>query len=1263
MGFLLRWSRRGLVLVGLPLGFVVVGVLLFEASGGLERLARGELVRLFASEPELTVELRGVTVDWLTPAIHLEGLHLHGAGGEVLLEEARCVFDLSHGGGKTGRLVALDIERGRVVLSQAFTEATTRALGRAQELYGGAPEVPDQKPSFEAPERGLPICSLTDIEVALQLPTGERVELGAGNARLEDEGESGLSLAGTIALATEGRTSQPLFFRSTLAPGGQLRILAATRNLRLKSRGSNLRSLLPPALQQVDLDLSASVDFEGVMATDGSTPPRTNARVRLENGYLRPGPGLPALEELEVDGSVSWSPEEGPLSAAALWRAAAGDGRFTARLVGEALSGAVRLPRGGQLELSLVGPGMTLDERRLAALGLPADGPVRSNWRAFDFTGRADVALGLRLDLTRESDPLRGLDVCLDASSAGQSSFRYNGFEAPGIGREGIPLACDQVMGRAVLGLRGAQTRPMILGIVDVRGSHGSGGFRSSGTIVSADPTTLTPKYQMPDLDLSIEVAHRALDDELAKALDGMPGTNWIWSTFQPKGGFCGASVKLRARPELEGLTALLDIHAADTDLRWSGLPVGLHVDDFDLGLRWSARMGVGPRGWPWRAAGGRFHARGTSASVEGLEVTGVVRSMSDSGPAEITGIESMHFVRVTAPGLALRGRDWDELVAALPELAEVGAELGAKGRVDLSWVDGSVAPGGGREMSMEVTPTLVELLPSGFPMVTSDLTGRLTMSGRKARATPSSLEEPAVLPPPTGAYRGTFAGLWANDMRVAANLELPLDPDLTGVLHFTAGGLDPSNASLLGALSSQSRAGDDGAALTAEGLDLDGRVDLGGSLKLGAGKTETRPDLEVFLRDNTFRTDGLELRDLFGVLTISDGALIGPFVEATLSGTPVELRDARFAFDPARRDGATFFSTKVSAKGLPFDRPHLAAFLEPETLDGLFEQFDWRGNLDLDELYLGLNREPDGRLSVKLSGQLVPQDMHLVFGAPIEVTRAEVELAEFVLEGGRARAWGQVNGLSGALGGRSIHSGELLFSYVDQRLTIQGLDGDFAGGNLSSLGGGSATALAVDLAPPYHFSLGVELKGVDAGALFAGAFGGSGENQGKIDAAARFEATPDDILAASGAGWVRIREARLWSIPVFRELFTQLGFDATGVFDSMRTNFAIQDGAFELRDMTAHSPLLKLVGAGRLDMNGDLGADFEVRYGLIDKLGPLRFFVYWFQNSLLRVEVRGDLHRPLVLLRNSFFDIFKRNKQKRPRLPLPYAAPLPPRF
>ena len=55
----------------------------------------------------------------------------------------------------------------------------------------------------------------------------------------------------------------------------------------------------------------------------------------------------------------------------------------------------------------------------------------------------------------------------------------------------------------------------------------------------------------------------------------------------------------------------------------------------------------------------------------------------------------------------------------------------------------------------------------------------------------------------------------------------------------------------------------------------------------------------------------------------------------------------------------------------------------------------------------------------------------------------------------------------------------------------------------------------------------------------------------------------------------------------------------------------------------------MDLVGKGWQDLDGELSYDLEVRYELLDKLGPVGRFLYWLNNSLMRVAVRGDFDRP----------------------------------
>ena len=143
----------------------------------------------------------------------------------------------------------------------------------------------------------------------------------------------------------------------------------------------------------------------------------------------------------------------------------------------------------------------------------------------------------------------------------------------------------------------------------------------------------------------------------------------------------------------------------------------------------------------------------------------------------------------------------------------------------------------------------------------------------------------------------------------------------------------------------------------------------------------------------------------------------------------------------------------------------------------------------------------------------------------------------------------------------------------------------------------------------------------------------------------------------------LRLTEGRLWSIPTMRELFSQLGFPNTAVFDRMRARFELRDGVIDTSYVQVKSALLNLVGKGHLDLDGALDYELEVRYSLLDKLGIFNRLLYWLNNSLWRVVIHGSFARPFVSIRNPFLEIFQRKKELPRSIPLPEFAPLATRF
>jgi hypothetical protein len=267
------------------------------------------------------------------------------------------------------------------------------------------------------------------------------------------------------------------------------------------------------------------------------------------------------------------------------------------------------------------------------------------------------------------------------------------------------------------------------------------------------------------------------------------------------------------------------------------------------------------------------------------------------------------------------------------------------------------------------------------------------------------------------------------------------------------------------------------------------------------------------------------------------------------------------------------------------------------------------------------------------------------------------------VYEQGRLRAWGTLSEIHGRLAGRRVEDASLVVSYVDGRLGIERLAGSFEGGTLSSLGSGEGgNAFALDLAEPYHFALALELTDVEIEGLLRGIFDSSIADRGRANARLRLAGRFDQILGVQGSGSIELSDTRLWSIPAARELFSRLGFDATATFDEMRCRFDLREGVIRMDPVQVHSPLLSLVGRGTLDLDGWLRQDLDVRYSLIDKLGALNRIVYWIQNNLLRVSIRGDMSRPEVWLRNALLDLV-RSRDHRRHVPLPPFAPLAERF
>jgi hypothetical protein len=553
--------------------------------------------------------------------------------------------------------------------------------------------------------------------------------------------------------------------------------------------------------------------------------------------------------------------------------------------------------------------------------------------------------------------------------------------------------------------------------------------------------------------------------------------------------------------------------------------------------------------------------------------------------------------------------------------------------------------------------------------------------------------------------YAGTLVGAWPDGTPIAAVADLSAGVE-PGAVVLSAGGVDPSSRVLLDAASAAFADADARADSIATGLRLDGLVDLdarfsppsvpgSGESRVGTGESETgdpsdwRGSIRVRLRGNDFSSGRFHLNGLRGALALEAGVLSSDEVAGELVGIPVRVLDARFLERtdlPAllERDAALagdpllsqpgflpagpgyLASARLVATDLPLDEAHLAPFLSTQRA---VHELGWQGSLDVKGARFHITPDGEGGAVVGVHGPVVPTAVSVDLGLPLRGLTGNVEIRALVAKAGRASAWIDVSGLYGSVAGRRLDAADMTLTYLDGRLTIDDLLGALEGGSSASLGG-RGRALGLDLVEPYGFDLALQLGKAGGGArdadvdrLLAGMFDSSVRDRGEMRGELRLSGRLGHLLDLSGSGWVELKDTQLWSIPVVREVLSILGLDRSAGFDRMESAFTVEDGQIRMHEIDVHSPLLRLVGHGTLDLDGTLDHELDVRYSLIDRLGPLNRIVYWFQNNLVRLEVHGDLSRPQVFLRNGLKDLLGIEPRWEPELPLPDFGPLGPRF
>jgi hypothetical protein len=1221
------------------------GLFVAEHSGALLHWTRTIISnRLGPVGGDLTIDR--IELHWWHPGVSLHDISLGPDGRDITLRSLRANLRWDS---PWPRLSSIEVANGHIRLSPALVNGLRGLGGEPADLLADG--------SGEQKAMRLPTVHVRNLRVDVAMPDwgevpGGRMDLlfdastrnGSGPPRLTGR------FAPTLArgeLSADAPDPGTIYLRGAVE-GNSLRVRAAGRALNLNGdlipAGSGLEGLRAWQPQiSLDLDGTALIPLRG-------GAPDAHLRLVLSNGSAfvpHTGDSLENLQAqwaLRIEGAP---PGEGAGDGEAqtTWdlKGTVGGSWRGADLSG-ALLGGTAAGEEYDLRLWLRGSDFPLGDEVPAMM--KRDVGIQQVWDALELRGRGDLLVGLRLPRApageaEEETASPRPEFLVVADLAGDAAITYHGWEHNGLRDTGFPAPLEAVRGKVFYGISPASGRRAVLGLVGLSGFLEGQPVRLRGS--SFSPHRAAPPWHVAELFIDVHIDRLLVGPTLRRALEGLSGVippESLWDRYGFNGGSLAADVIIRRGPRSPRTAVSVDLDLVETGLTWTILPVPMQ--------RVSGKVEVRSNGKPAEDGGSwgvRFDASGRLGfSGEALHLAGrIVENRA--------GLRESIEVRI--PHLPLAGGDVAVVRETVPAVDSGLAALSPRGHAFVDYRRSRPAPDAPVTTVVQITPlSPVQLRPERFQMITRDVGGRILVSVIEPVDGKGGSSEVLLEP---------LLGIWEDDVPVAIRARIPGEGRAR--LDIFGAGLDPTRRSLLGSLGEAMR-DQGGSAPDLSALALEGRLDFTAHLEYSVDDQQNADTVFRFhLRDNSFATgEGFALSHLRGTLTLEEGRLRGRSLKGMLGSTPVELRNA--SFEPSA--SGYRFDTDLTALDLPLDEDHLRFFLDEETRAGLLGELALVGTIDIPEGHVTLSATPATGRRLVFSGIVLPRDTFLDLGVSLQVDSARLDVENLTLEGGRVRALAMVEDLVGTVADQTLKGASAILTYLEPHLTLENFDGRLEGGRLRSLGGNEDRGgpfFALDLTEPYSFQVTADLRGATVAGFTRNLFPSDFADRGDVDCQLRLVGEIGDLTGIRGSGRVELMHSNLWSIPVFRVLFSQLGQESTATFHNMGARFTISDGRVDMSGILVKSDLLKLVGSGVLDFDGRLHHDFEVRYSLVDKLGPLNRILYAIQNSLLSVAVRGDLARPEVVMRGILSTILGMGRNGGPALPLPEVTPLPPRF
>lgn len=314
-----------------------------------------------------------------------------------------------------------------------------------------------------------------------------------------------------------------------------------------------------------------------------------------------------------------------------------------------------------------------------------------------------------------------------------------------------------------------------------------------------------------------------------------------------------------------------------------------------------------------------------------------------------------------------------------------------------------------------------------------------------------------------------------------------------------------------------------------------------------------------------------------------------------------------------------------ISATALELDEALLDAL--PEAIGGPLRQIDARGRIDLKVPELVYSRRHDGSTDIDWNCTAVVGQGSAELGMKLDRVVAYVE-QQGSYRNGQLELGAELTMPHGRLAGNEVERLRAWFRKSASREAIEvvRLEGDIYGGKLEGSGfvssdGSGAYALNVDFR-------GIDLetfvrRGMQMDATIEG---------GRLSGEVALRGGGDDGEDFLARGALRIRQTKMYRLPVIIQLLSALRLKSGANFESADADFSLRDGRYTFSRIVLEGPGLSLHGAGQMGGDGALGMYFTTGSGTSRNIIPaLSDLAAGLKHELLLVEVSGSVNKPEV--------------------------------